>query len=106
MQYGSPTSTYSAKLEANGRIVIPARVREALGLVAGAELSLTVEGDALLVRSKRATVKRVRERLRAQLPPNGAAGTSGVDAFLAERHEDDARRELRLDQLLHRRSAP
>lgn len=101
MEYGTRPTTYTAKLEANGRIVIPARVREALALVAGSELSLSVEGDALVVRSRQATVQRVRERLRAQraAQPAGAEG-SVVDDFLAERQGDETRREQRLDELL------
>lgn len=105
MQYGSPRDSYTARLEANGRIVIPARVREALRLVAGSELSLTVEGDALVVRSKQATVQRVRERLRAyQAERNPANGhdRSAVDELLAERREEAGRQELRLDALLQR----
>lgn len=38
MKQDAEQVTYSARVEANGRIVISARVREALGLVAGSEL--------------------------------------------------------------------
>jgi AbrB family looped-hinge helix DNA binding protein len=105
MQQDTEYPTYSARLEANGRIVIPARVREALGLVAGSELSLTVSGDALVVRSRRATVRRVREQLRERLhalPPDqtGAQAGDAVDAFLSERREAERQRESRLDRLL------
>ena len=113
MQQDAEQATYSARLEANGRIVIPARVREALGLVAGSELSLTVDGDALVVRSRRATVRRVREQLRERLrrqqpgdappavaPPAGTPEEQGVDAFLRERREAERQRDSRLDRLL------
>jgi AbrB family looped-hinge helix DNA binding protein len=108
--------TYSARMEANGRIVIPARVREALGLVAGSELSLTVSGDALVVRSRRATVRRVREQLRQRLRQQPAqahdamesggrqAPNEEVSAFLSERREAERQREERLDRLVRDRS--
>lgn len=105
MRYKSLRDSFTARLEANGRIVIPVYVREALRLVAGSELSLTVEGDALVVRSKQATVQQVRERLRAyraeRTPASGHDG-SAVDELLAERREEAGRRELRLDALLQR----
>jgi AbrB family looped-hinge helix DNA binding protein len=105
MQQDAEYPTYSARLEANGRIVIPARVREALGLVAGSELSLTVSGDALVVRSRRATVQRVREQLRKRLravplDQAGAQAGGAVDAFLSERREAERQRDSRLDRLL------
>lgn len=111
MKQDAARVTYSARVEANGRILIPARVREALGLVAGSELSLTVYGDALVVRSRRATVRRVREQLRERLrrqqesageAPAGApaADGQGLDAFLRERREAERQRESRLDRLL------
>jgi AbrB family looped-hinge helix DNA binding protein len=108
--------TYSARMEANGRIVIPARVREALGLAAGSELSLTVSGDALVVRSRRATVRRVREQLRQRLRQQPAqahdvmekggrqAPGEEVNAFLSERREAERQREERLDRLMRDRS--
>ena len=104
MQQDAEQATYSARLEANGRIVIPARVREALGLVAGSELSLTVDGDALVVRSRRATVRRVREQLRERLrrrqPGDAPPEEGGVERFLSERRAAERHRDSRLDRLL------
>lgn len=103
MQYETRHDSYTARLEANGRIVIPARVREALGLVAGSELTLTVNGDALVVRSKRATVQRVRERLRHYQAERQPTTTGdAVHDFLKERHDEAVRQEHRLDALLRR----
>ena len=107
MQYETTRDSYTARMEANGRIVIPARVRESLGLTAGSQLTLTVEGDALVVRSKAARIRQVRERLRVQQLEREAAGgpRAGqvVEEFLAERREEEARREARLDaQFPHR----
>ena len=102
MQYGTKPDSYTARMEANGRIVIPARVRESLGLAAGSQLTLTVEGDALVVRSKAARIRQVRERMaayRAERKIPGGPEGRGVDEFLAERREEEARREARLDAL-------
>ena len=74
MEYDTPKRTFTAKVESNGRIVIPAAVRETLGLVAGDEVTLLVEGDDLIVRSRRAAVRRVRERLAAARPPEVTGG--------------------------------
>jgi len=102
MQYETKQDSYTARMEANGRIVIPARVRESLGLTAGSQLTLTVEGDALVVRSKAARIRQVRERMAAyRAERNLPGGPDGhvVDEFLAERREEEARREARLDAL-------
>lgn len=108
MQYETKQESYTARMEANGRIVIPARVRESLGLTAGIQLTLTVEGDALVVRSKAARIRQVRERLRVQQLEREAAGgpRAGhvVEEFLAERREEEARREARLDALFPNRT--
>ncbi len=101
-------------MEANGRIVIPARVREALGLVAGSQLTLLVDGDTLLVRAKPSRIRQVREQLRAyRADRNLAGGPEGhvVDEFLTERRnteaEAEAERERRLDALFpHRTQRP
>ncbi|MDQ8162714.1 MAG: AbrB/MazE/SpoVT family DNA-binding domain-containing protein [Gemmatimonadota bacterium] len=83
MEYDTPHGRYTAKVEANGRIVIPAVVREALGLRAGDEITLLIDGDDLVLRSRRAAVRRVRERLAAIRAPE-SSGTE-VDEFLSDR---------------------
>lgn len=83
MEYDKPHGRYTAKVEANGRIVIPAVVREALGLRAGDEVTLLIDGDDLVLRSRRAAVRRVRERLAAARAPESAG--SEVDEFLSDR---------------------
>ena len=83
MEYDKPLGRDTAKVEANGRIVIPAVVREALGLRAGDEITLLIDGDDLVLRSRRAAVRRVRERL-AAVPSPESTGTE-VDEFLSDR---------------------
>lgn len=83
MEYDKPHGRYTAKVEANGRIVIPAVLREALGLRAGDEITLLIDGDDLVLRSRRAAVRRVRERLAAVRAPESSG--SEVDEFLSDR---------------------
>ena len=83
MEYDKPPGRYTAKVEANGRVVIPAVVREALGLRAGDEITLFIDGDDLVLRSRRAAVRRVRERLAAARAPESSG--SEVDEFLSAR---------------------
>ena len=83
MEYDKSNTRYTVKVESNGRIVIPAVVRESLGLQAGDEITLLIDGDDLVLRSRRAAVRRVRERLAAARAPKTVG--SDVDAFLAER---------------------
>jgi AbrB family looped-hinge helix DNA binding protein len=83
MEYDKPYGRYTAKVEANGRIVIPAVVREVLGLRAGDEITLLIDGDDLVLRSRRAAVRRVRERLAAARAPESSGAE--VDEFLSER---------------------
>ena len=69
MEYSKAHGRYTAKVVANERVVIPAVVREALGLTAGDEITLLIDGDDLVLRSRRAAVRRVRERLAAARAP-------------------------------------
>ena len=63
-----------------GRLVIPAGIRAALGLVPGAQLELRVDGDKLIMQRPESAVAALR-RLGASIP----SGRSLVDELLAER---------------------
>jgi bifunctional DNA-binding transcriptional regulator/antitoxin component of YhaV-PrlF toxin-antitoxin module len=70
-----------AVLGQDGRLLIPAALREAAGINRGERLVLRVEGDHLVVESFRTTIK----RLQALFEPMKEPGVSYVDKFLAER---------------------
>jgi AbrB family looped-hinge helix DNA binding protein len=81
---------FKAKLNAKGRIVIPAALRRELGLKAGDELLLRTEDGELRVYTLTNAVRRAQEMV--QHYARGKAGW--VDAFLRERRAE-ARREER-----------
>ena len=54
----------SVRISANGRICIPADVRQRLGLRDGDMLSLTVTDDALVLRTPAQNVRAVQEEVR------------------------------------------
>lgn len=72
-----------ARLNQNGRIVIPAAMREALQIKPGDELLLQVEDGELRVTSQMQRIRRAQELVRKYIP----ADVSLVDGLIAERRE-------------------
>ncbi len=77
------------RINDNGRIVIPAGIRQRMGIKPGDTLFLTLEGDVLKVEPHLARIRRVQESLRHLIP----AGRLLSDELIAERREE-ARREM------------
>jgi AbrB family looped-hinge helix DNA binding protein len=77
------------RINENGRIVIPAEIRQKLGLNPGDTLYLTVEGDTLKIESHQMRIRRVQESLRRLIPPDRVLS----EELIAERREE-ARREM------------
>jgi AbrB family looped-hinge helix DNA binding protein len=71
------------KLNENGRVVIPAHFRKALGVKAGDEILLLMEGDELRITTMKRRIERAQRRGRQYIEP----GISLVDELIAERHE-------------------
>jgi AbrB family looped-hinge helix DNA binding protein len=71
------------KLNGNGRVVIPAQVRTALGIEAGDELLMRVEDEELRI----TTLKRRIERAQKHVRKHVKAGDSLVDELIAMRRE-------------------
>jgi len=78
----------TARLSENGRIVIPAEIRQKLGLSPGDTVLLSVEGYVLKIEPQRARIRRIQESMRQFLPPDRVLS----DELIADRREE-ARRE-------------
>lgn len=78
--------TYSIKMPANGRIVLPAELRKRLGLEGGGALMI-IENDRgqLEIKSRDQMIRELQEEYRRVVGPDG--GTS-VDEFIAERRRE------------------
>lgn len=78
---------YRAKLNEEGRLVIPAACRKQLGLAAGQEVLLQVSGQGLLVYTPDQAVKRLQDWVACHVPP----GSSLVNNLIAERRTEAAK---------------
>ena len=76
-----------ARINDNGRVVIPANFRKALGINAGDEVVLRLEDDELRITTLRQRIARAQRHARKYIKP----GVSIVDEFLAERREEAKR---------------
>ncbi|MGA7860115.1 MAG: AbrB/MazE/SpoVT family DNA-binding domain-containing protein [Terracidiphilus sp.] len=66
-----------------GRLVIPAAMREALGIGVGDAVDLRVEDNELRISTMRSRIRRAQERIRQVIPP----GISLSEELSAERRE-------------------
>ena len=71
------------RVNENGRVVIPASFRKALGIKAGDELLLRMEDDELRITTLKKRIERAQRRARKYVK----AGVSLVDELIAERRE-------------------
>ena len=72
-----------ARVNENGRVVIPASYRKALGIKAGDEVILRMEEDELRITTMKRRIERARRRIRQYVKP----GVSLADELIAERRE-------------------
>ncbi len=75
------------KLDSAGRLLVPAELRESLGLRPGSSVVLRVENGELRIVSQREVLRRIQEMLRPLVPD----GVNLVDEFIAERRAEAAR---------------
>jgi len=71
------------RISQDGRIVIPASFREAMGIGVGDEVVLCLREDEVRITTKQRRIQRAQERAQRYLKP----GTSLVDELIAERRE-------------------
>ena len=80
-------ATDTVKLGSNGRLVIPAAYRKALGVEEGDELVVRFEDGELHLSTRKLALKRAQELVRRYVPE----GASLSDELLADRREEAAR---------------
>jgi AbrB family looped-hinge helix DNA binding protein len=71
------------RVNENGRVVIPASFRKALGIEVGDEVVLRIEDDELRITTQQRRIQRAQRRARKYVK----GGTSLVSELLAERRE-------------------
>ena len=71
------------RVNENGRVVIPASFRQALGINAGDEVVLRVEDDELRITTMKHRIERAKRLVRRHIKP----GTSLVADLIAERRK-------------------
>lgn len=83
-----PSLHAKAALSPNGRIVIPAAIREEMGFAPGDTLLMDVEDGVLRIESYQARIRRIQREFAPYVKP----GVLASDELIAERREE-ARRE-------------
>jgi len=73
----------SMRVNENGRVVIPASFRKRLGIRAGDEVVLQIQGDELRITTLKRNIERAQRLVRKHVKP----GTSLVDELIAERRK-------------------
>ena len=76
----------TVKLGSNGRLVIPAEYRKALGVEEGDELVVRFKDGELRLSTRKVALKRAQERVRRYMPE----GVSLADELIRERREEAA----------------
>jgi AbrB family looped-hinge helix DNA binding protein len=75
------------RVNENGRVVIPASFRRALGINPGETVVLRLENDELRITTLRQRLAKAQQLVRAHVPPT----TSLADEIIAERRETERR---------------
>jgi AbrB family looped-hinge helix DNA binding protein len=79
---------YTVKIEPNGVLTIPEEYRQILGIAAGDEVTLHLEGNKLVILSSLDPVKFAQAMVRRYTAPRTQ---SMVDELIAERRQEAAR---------------
>ncbi|MGA9062267.1 MAG: AbrB/MazE/SpoVT family DNA-binding domain-containing protein [Terracidiphilus sp.] len=83
-----------ARLSANGRIVIPAAIREQLGIRPGDPVLMEVEDGVLRIESYPTRIARIQREFAQFIPP----GVSLADELIRERREEARREQEEVDR--------
>jgi AbrB family looped-hinge helix DNA binding protein len=83
------SSSVKARINQQGRIVIPAEIRRKMDIKPGETVLMDLEDGVLRIESHRARIRRIQQSLAHLVPP----GRCLSDELIAERREE-ARREM------------
>jgi AbrB family looped-hinge helix DNA binding protein len=83
-----------ARLSPNGRVLIPAAIREEMGFESGESLFIDVEDGVLRIESYRARIRRIQREFAKYLKP----GVLASDELIAERREEARREEEEMER--------
>ena len=72
------------KVTQGGRIVIPAKMRDALGIKVEKNVTLTLKNGSLEITTRDEALRRIEEMMKAHITP----GRSVVDELIAERRRE------------------
>ena len=73
-----------------GRIVIPIRIRNAIGLEIGDKVTLSIKDNSLHITTQKEALRRLKALVREHVP----VGVSLVDELIQDRREEVAREEI------------
>lgn len=93
--------TYEAKVIAGGKIVLPAKLRQSLGIADGDRVLIDEEEGKAVITTRRQKLRVLQEEMRKLVPE----GVSLVDELIAERRAEAAREEEEVRQWLARHGA-
>lgn len=82
--FDGPPPSVEVTLGADGRLMIPAAIRDAAGIKRGQKVTLRVEDGRIVVETFWSRILAARAILARHVPP----GVSLVDEFLAERRDE------------------
>jgi AbrB family looped-hinge helix DNA binding protein len=83
------------RISANGRIVIPAALREQLGVRSGDPVLMEVEDGVLRIETYATRIDRIQREVAQYIP----AGVSLADELIAERREEARREEEEVSRM-------
>ncbi len=78
--------TVRTKITEGGRIIIPAKLRQALGIEIGENVTLSVKDNSLQITTQKEALRRIQALVRKHVPE----GVSLVDELIRERREEAA----------------
>jgi AbrB family looped-hinge helix DNA binding protein len=85
----------SGKVNQNGRIVIPAAIRQEMGLKAGDTVLMELEEGVLRIETHRARIRRIQREIAQYCKPTGRLAS---DELIAERREEARREEEEMER--------